>query len=98
MAGAAMGVLEGSSRRVGLVHQTASQGQFTALRRKCLLWRCALVCERLRCEPWRPWGWFTAAPVGTEPRREQREQLEIPREFTDHAEYRLGLYQIARRL
>ena len=19
--------------------------------------RCALVCERLRCEPWRPWGW-----------------------------------------
>ena len=18
---------------------------------------CALVCERLRCEPWRPWGW-----------------------------------------
>ena len=20
-------------------------------------WRCALVCERLRCEPWRPWGW-----------------------------------------
>jgi len=25
------------------------------LRRKYLLWRCALVCERLRCEPWRPW-------------------------------------------
>ena len=23
------------------------------LRRKYLLWRCALVCERLRCEPWR---------------------------------------------
>ena len=20
-------------------------------------WRYALVCERLRCEPWRPWGW-----------------------------------------
>ena len=32
---------------------------FTALllRRKYLLWRCALACERLRCEPWRPWGW-----------------------------------------
>ena len=25
------------------------------LRRKYVLWRCALVCERLRCEPWRPW-------------------------------------------
>ena len=37
---------------------------FTALllRRKYVLWRCALVCERLRYEPWRPWGWgeFTA--------------------------------------
>ena len=36
---------------------------FTALllRRKYLRWRCALACERLRCEPWRPWGWgFTA--------------------------------------
>ena len=22
-----------------------------------VLWRFALVCERLRCEPWRPWGW-----------------------------------------
>ena len=21
-----------------------------------VLWRCALACERLRCEPWRPWG------------------------------------------
>ena len=32
---------------------------FTALllRRKYLLWRYALACERLRCEPWRPWGW-----------------------------------------
>jgi len=32
---------------------------FTALllTRKYVLWRCALVCERLRCEPWRPWGW-----------------------------------------
>ena len=32
---------------------------FTALllRRKYVLWRCALVCERLRCEPWRPWEW-----------------------------------------
>ena len=32
---------------------------FTALllRRKYLLSRCALACERLRCEPWRPWGW-----------------------------------------
>jgi len=28
------------------------------LRRKYLVWRCALVCERLRCEPWRPWGWW----------------------------------------
>jgi len=27
------------------------------LRRKYVLWRCALVCERLRCEPWRPWEW-----------------------------------------
>ena len=27
------------------------------LRRKYLLWRYALACERLRCEPWRPWGW-----------------------------------------
>ena len=27
------------------------------LRRKYLLWRCATACERLRCEPWRPWGW-----------------------------------------
>ena len=26
------------------------------LRRKYVLWRCALVCERLRCEPWRPWA------------------------------------------
>ena len=32
---------------------------FTALllRRKYVRWRCALACERLRCEPWRPWGW-----------------------------------------
>ena len=32
---------------------------FTALllRRKYLLWRYALACERLRCEPWRPWEW-----------------------------------------
>jgi len=27
------------------------------MRRKYVLWRCALVYERLRCEPWRPWGW-----------------------------------------
>ena len=27
------------------------------MRRKYLPWRYALVCERLRCEPWRPWGW-----------------------------------------
>ena len=27
------------------------------MRRKYVLWRYALVCERLRCEPWRPWGW-----------------------------------------
>ena len=36
---------------------------FTALllRRKYLLWRCALACERLRCEPWRPWGFIHTA-------------------------------------
>ena len=27
------------------------------MRRKYVGWRYALVCERLRCEPWRPWGW-----------------------------------------
>ena len=27
------------------------------MRRKYVVWRCALVCERLRCEPWRPWEW-----------------------------------------
>ena len=27
------------------------------LTRKYVLWRFALVYERLRCEPWRPWGW-----------------------------------------
>jgi hypothetical protein len=43
---------------------------FTALffRRKYLLWRCALVCERLRCEPWRPWG-FTAQACAAKSRR-----------------------------
>ena len=25
-----------------------------------VLWRCALVCERLRCEPWRPWEYCSA--------------------------------------
>ena len=32
---------------------------FTGLvmRRNYVLWRCALVCEKLRCESWRPWGW-----------------------------------------
>ena len=34
------------------------RGMFTALllRRKYLLWRCALACERLRCEPWEALG------------------------------------------
>ena len=35
------------------------------LRRKYVLSRCALVCERLRCEPWRPWGWG-GLPAGLE--------------------------------
>ena len=30
--------------------------------------RCALVCERLRCEPWRPWG-FTAQACAAKSRR-----------------------------
>ena len=36
---------------------------FTALllRRKYLLWRCALACERLRCEPW---SWTLEAALG----------------------------------
>ena len=44
---------------------------FTALllRRKYVLWRCALVCERLRCEPWRPWGWGETTPGPRRPSR-----------------------------
>ena len=44
---------------VQLVIKKPGSGRFTALllRRKYLLWRYALACERLRCEPWRPWGW-----------------------------------------
>ena len=40
--------------------------QTLLLRRKYVLWRCALVYERLRCEPWRPSkdGGFTPEPVG----------------------------------
>ena len=26
------------------------------VRRRDVPWRCALLCERLRCEPWRPLG------------------------------------------
>ena len=46
---------------------------FTALllRRKYLQWRCALACERLRCEPWRPWGW---GETTRGPRRKARAQ------------------------
>jgi hypothetical protein len=35
------------------------------MRRKYVLRRCALVCERLRCEPWRPWEWgeTTRGPI-----------------------------------
>ena len=42
----------------GLKEICREETLFTALffRRKYLLWRCALVCERLRCEPWRPLG------------------------------------------
>ena len=45
--------------RVRCVGVAPRADMFTALllRRNYLLWRCALVCERLRCEPWRPWGW-----------------------------------------
>ena len=36
-----------------------------------VIWRCALVCERLRCEPWRPWGWgeTTRGPRARRPAR-----------------------------
>ena len=49
---------------------------FTALllRRKYLLWRCALACERLRCEPWRPWGWGETTRGLTQVRK-----IQVPR-------------------
>ena len=53
--GAATHTLDGD----GVLLNRRQPAAFTALllRRKYVLWRCALVCERLRCEPWRPWGW-----------------------------------------
>jgi len=45
-------------RRPLLVHSLV-------MRRKYVQWRYALVCERLRCEPWRPWGWFTGLVLPT---------------------------------
>ena len=39
--------------------------------------RCALVCERLRCEPWRPWG-FTAWRLQHVQRKAGVRQAELP--------------------
>ena len=40
---------------------TATAFTHLLLRRKYVPWRCALVYERLRCEPWKPWGDYPRA-------------------------------------
>ena len=40
------------------------------VRRKYVLWRYALVCERLRCEPWRPGDHSHPVPGYEEDKRE----------------------------
>ena len=42
---------------VRYLYRTWLGSQTLLLTRKYVLWRFALVYERLRCEPWRPWGW-----------------------------------------
>ena len=50
----------GAERRTRVAAEEWGNGTCFAallLRRRFIAWRCALVCERLRCEPWTPWGW-----------------------------------------
>ena len=53
-----MGALRfGEGRHGAQLRNDHARDSHLLLRRKYVRWRCALVCERLRCEPWRPWGW-----------------------------------------
>ena len=40
-------------------------------KKKYVPWRCALVYEWLRCEPWRPWGWGETTRGPRRPARAQ---------------------------